>query len=53
MGTPIAEAAQAIVAQGKESVQAWDISMTSFEDEEDEDDDFKNVVKGESNEMGI
>ena len=40
LGTPIAEAAQAIVAQGKESVQAWDISMTSFEDEEDEDDDF-------------
>ena len=39
LGT-IAEAAQAIVAQGKESVQAWDISMTSFEDEEDEDDDF-------------
>ena len=33
LGTPI-------VAQGKESVQAWDISMTSFEDEEDEDDDF-------------
>lgn len=38
LGTPIAEAAQAVVAQGKESVQAWDISMvtTAVDDEEDD-----------------
>ncbi|WP_086314789.1 PTS system IIA component [Enterococcus sp. 7F3_DIV0205] len=36
--TPIAEAAQAVVAQGKESVQAWDISMITTEIDDDEDD---------------
>lgn len=37
LGTPIEEAAQAVVAQGKESVQAWDISMvTTTVDEEDD-----------------
>ncbi|MEI5990458.1 PTS sugar transporter subunit IIA [Enterococcus crotali] len=38
LGTPIAEAAQAVVAQGKESVQTWDISMVTTAVDDDEDD---------------
>lgn len=36
IGTPVAEAAKAIIAQGKSSVGEWHVSMLEGDDEEDE-----------------
>ena len=39
IGTPVEEAAEAVIAQGKNSISDWHVSMTADEDD-DEDDAF-------------
>jgi len=40
IGTPVEEAAEAVIAQGKSSISDWHVSMIEDEDDDDEDDAF-------------
>ncbi|MNW70966.1 hypothetical protein D3C74_505330 [compost metagenome] len=40
IGTPVEEAAEAVIAQGKNSISDWHVSMIADEDDDEDDDAF-------------